>query len=70
MRDGVARAERQERKARRRMPVHGRSLEAVVNAIRKRAEDLPQANKTRPGRKPRSPHDAHAPRPLCYKAPR
>ena len=35
---GVARRERRERKKRRRMPIHGRSLEAVMNAIRKRAK--------------------------------
>jgi len=46
--DGVARRDRRERKARRRMPVHGRSLEAIMNAIRKRA----RRNKTdRPERK-------------------
>ena len=35
--DGAEKGERRERKARKRMPVHGRSLEAVINAIRKRA---------------------------------
>lgn len=39
--DGIARRERRERKARRRMPVHGRSLEAIMNAIRKRAGRTP-----------------------------
>jgi hypothetical protein len=36
MRDGVERSERRERKKRKRWQVHGRSLEHVLNAIRRR----------------------------------
>jgi hypothetical protein len=40
-RDGVAAAERRDQRRRRRMPVHGRGLEAILNAIRKRAKPAP-----------------------------
>ena len=38
VKDGVRAAENRDKRNRKRMPVHGRSLEAVMNAMKKKAK--------------------------------
>ena len=52
MRDGVRSSEDRDRRKRKRMEVHGRSLEAVLNAIRNKAANSGKRRHHLP-RKPR-----------------
>ena len=53
MKDGVASSESRERRKRRKMPVHGRGLEAILNA---------EANRLRADRVKFAAHNAKLPR--------